>query len=195
MKFKLRTKSGIKNIKSSSNNSNEILLKANHISPKCLATQFSVQGVRWEMHLHDNDINNPSCPHLHAIGKPWKLNVYTGEFFDVKSGKKIGKISGYDLKRIWNAKGMLKIILAERAIYNELRATNSRRWPELPALPSFIQINENSKYLKNRREIYSPNRIGRSGKNSINNELTNRSIILSQRKKGILQVLRRLFRY
>lgn len=109
-------------------------LKARHFSPKCLATPFTVKGVKWEIHNHDADINNPSCPHMHAIGKPWKLDLYTGIIYDEKTGIYVGRIKAKELLEIWNAKGVLKIILAERAIYEELHKKDPIRYPALPAL-------------------------------------------------------------
>ena len=92
-------------------------LKARYFSHECLATAFKVKGVKWEIHNHDADINNPFCPHMHAIGKPWKLDLYTGIIYDERTGAYVGQIKPKELFEIWNAKGVLKIILAERAIY------------------------------------------------------------------------------
>jgi len=109
-------------------------LRARHFSPKCLATPFTVKGVKWEIHNHDADINNPSCPHMHAIGKPWKLDLYTGIIYDERTGAYVGQIKPKELFEIWNAKGVLKIILAERAIYDELHKKDPIRYPALPEL-------------------------------------------------------------
>ena len=115
-------------------NNGRYQLKARHSSPKCLATPFTVKGVKWEIHNRDAEINNPSCPHMHAIEKPWKLDLYTGNIYDSITGKYIGRIKQKELLEIWNAKGVLKIILAERAIYEELHKKDPIRYPTLPAL-------------------------------------------------------------
>lgn len=117
-------------------------VKPKHKSPKCLATPFTVQGVKWKIHNHDKDINNPSCPHMHAIGKPWKLNIYTGRFYDEITGQFLGKIKYDDLLMIWKTKGIMKIILAERAIYEELHKKNPVRFPTLPQLLEIDEINK-----------------------------------------------------
>jgi len=49
--------------------------------------------------------------------KPWKLNLYTGEFYDERNGKRLGKIKEEDLIAIWQIRGIRKIIIAERAMY------------------------------------------------------------------------------
>lgn len=106
--------------------------------PKCQAIPFTVGGVKWEIHNRDADINDSSCPHMHAIGKPWKLDIYTGNIYDIKSKQIIKKLTRKELKRIWNAKGVMKIILMERVLYySEYHAIDPIRYPELPKLPSF----------------------------------------------------------
>lgn len=110
------------------------LLKSNSASPQCLATPFTVKGVKWEIHNHDADINNPSCPHMHAIGKSWKLDLYTGNIYESGSGILVGQVKRDELLAIWNAKGVYKIILAERALYEELHRSNPTRYPSLPPL-------------------------------------------------------------
>ncbi len=119
----------------SGTNNRSYQLRARHCSRDCLATAFKVKGVKWEIHNHDADINNPSCPHMHAIGKPWKLDLYTGNIYDERTGTHVvGQMKAKELFEIWNAKGVLKIILAERARYEKFHKKDPIRYPELPAL-------------------------------------------------------------
>ena len=136
--------------RSGTNNGN-YQLRARHFSPKCLATPFTVKGVKWEIHNHDADINNPSCPHMHAIGKPWKLDLYTGIIYDERTGAYVGQIKPKELFEIWNAKGVLKIILAERAIYEELHKKDPIRYPALPAL----LVSETKRNKTRQRNVFS----------------------------------------
>lgn len=112
----------------------DVVMKSPQKSPQYLATPFKTRGVKWEIHNHDVDINNPSCPHMHAIGEPWKLDLYTGIIYNDNTGMIVGNIKQRDLIEIWKAKGVLKIIVAERAVYEELRKKHLKRYPELPPL-------------------------------------------------------------
>ena len=96
--------------------------------------RFSTSGIRWEIHNKDDDIHWPSCPHMHAIEKPWKLDLYTGKYYNIKTGKLVGQIREKELKAIWKVKGVFEIILSERGRYSELRKANPKRYPELPEL-------------------------------------------------------------
>ena len=100
----------------SDTNKGNYQLKARHFSPKCLAKPFTVKGVNWEIHNHDEDINKPSCPHMHASEKPWKLDLYTSIIYDEVTGAYISRIKQKEHLEIWNAKGVLKIIL-RRVLY------------------------------------------------------------------------------
>lgn len=115
-------------------NKSEVLLKATNSTPTNLATPFTVKRVKWEIHNHDADINEPSCPHMHAIGKPWKLNLYTGDIYDINTGKIVGRVKRKELLAIWKSSGVYRIILTERAIYEELHKSNPKRYPTLPPL-------------------------------------------------------------
>ena len=153
-------------IKCQANHSKVMLINRNK-SPKCLATPFLANGVKWEIHNHDADINNPSCPHMHAIGQPWKLDLYTGFIYHQKTGDYIGRIKKEILLSIWKAPGVMKIILAERAIYDELNKKNPARYPPLPPLlisPLKTSVKKDfnstcSKRLSGTRSMHAPNRI------------------------------------
>lgn len=112
------------------------------------STPFSVSGVKWVIHNHDDDINNPSCPHMHAMRKPWKLDLYTGDIHDINIRKIVDSIKGKDLKRIWKVNGVFKIIVDERARYEKIRKQNPKRYPELP--PMLIS-NKDAKVFKSVR--------------------------------------------
>lgn len=128
-----------------------LAMKSPQKSPKCLAIPNIINGEKWEIHNHDKDINDPSCPHLHAKNKPWKLNIYTGEIIDIISKKCIGKISKKEFDCMWNTKGFMKIVLAERAWYETLHVSNPIRWPSLPALP-IADDNQNNRNNLRKRE-------------------------------------------
>lgn len=150
-------KYGFNNKKTRSNLGTAIMTSTRK-SPTCLATSFTVEGVKWTIHNHDDDINDPSCPHMHAIGKPWKLDLYTGAIYNKNTGKYLGTIKYKDLLAIWRAKGVLKVILAERAIYEELHKKDPMRYPVLPELiikPSnSLQRNRNISLYRRRSKSF-----------------------------------------
>ena len=94
-------------------------------------------GVRWYMNNHDEDINMPSCPHCHAHGKNWKLNIYTGRIYDKNSY--IGQISKKEFHNMWCQKEFCDAVLRERKWYNEnYYDKNPVRYPKLPPLPKLV---------------------------------------------------------
>ena len=76
--------------------------------------------------------------------------MHTGCFYNKDTGRYLGKVKRKELLEIWRAKGVLKIIIEERAIYEELHKKNPIRFPELPPL------------LMNHTNIISPTRTIRS---------------------------------
>ena len=93
-----------------------------------------MHGVRWYMNNHDKDINMPSCPHCHAHGNSWKLNIYTGRIYD--KNKCIGQIGIKEFYKMWIQEEFRDAVLRERKWYNEnYHDKNPIRYPELPPLP------------------------------------------------------------
>lgn len=103
---------------------------------------FTMAGYHWIMHNHDDDINNPSCPHCHAIDSPreYKLNICTGEYFEYPGEKYKGKISKQEMKKMWRQKDFLENVLRERKWYEETyHKINPERYPQLPPLPIVLK--------------------------------------------------------
>lgn|GEM_PF-3062523 len=142
-----------------------------------LSTPFKKAGTKWEIHKLDPDINNPSCPHMHAIGKPWKLDLYTGKYYDTRNGKYIGKIRLKDLIEIWKVEPIYNIITAERERYNKMRKMSPLRLKELP-----LPLVENHKSAK-RFNNHMTRSIGVKNKsNSIIVQVPRRNQMISRAK-------------
>ena len=110
-----------------------------YISERRVEITSKMHNERWYMNRHDPDILCPSCPHCHAKDANWKLNIYTREIYDVVSKRIVGKITTREHKEMWKQKGFLPAVLEERKWYYETyHSQDPRRYPELPALPSFI---------------------------------------------------------
>ena len=103
---------------------------------------FTMAGYHWIMHNHDDDINSPSCPHCHVIDSPrvYKLNIYTGKYYEYPGEKYKGKISKQEMKKMWKQKDFLENVLRERQWYDEIyHKTNPERYPQLPPLPILLK--------------------------------------------------------
>ena len=103
---------------------------------------FTMAGYHWIMHNHDEDINSPSCPHCHATDSPkvYKLDVYTGKYFEYPGEKYKGKISRQEMKKMWKQKDFLENVLRERQWYEDTyRKINPERYPPLPPLPIVLK--------------------------------------------------------
>lgn len=110
-----------------------------YISERRVEITSKMHNERWYMNRHDPDILCPSCPHCHAKDANWKLNIYTREIYDVVSKRIVGKITTREHMKMWKQEGFLPAVLEERKWYNETyHSQDPRRYPELPALPSFI---------------------------------------------------------
>ena len=110
-----------------------------YISERRVEITSEMHNKRWYMNRHDPDILCPSCPHCHAHDSNWKLNIYTREIYDEVSKRIVGKITKREHMDMWTQKRFLSAVLEERKWYNETyHSQDPRRYPELPAFPSFI---------------------------------------------------------
>lgn len=92
-----------------------------------------IDNIKWVMHNHDKDIRDPSCPHCHAVGPDWKLNIYTGCYYNYPDKTLQGKLNKKDLLTLWNEKGFLKQVYSEREWYEkEYHSKDPIRYPSLP---------------------------------------------------------------
>lgn len=101
------------------------------------------KGEIWEMHNHDVDIF-PSCPHMHAKDKPWKLDIYTGDVYDINTKKVIKNIGKKALESIWSNKAVQTIVVEERRRYEEMALENPHKYKPLPPL-----LHQYSFYIRN----------------------------------------------
>ena len=78
---------------------------------------FTLQGLKWEMHITDED-PNPSIPHLHGVeDSRYKINVYTGEVF--WDGKPAGILKSEEHQKLWQDEAFLKMLNKARKHYIE----------------------------------------------------------------------------
>lgn len=113
-----------------------------------------IQGQHWIMHEHDDDINDPSCPHCHAKERNWKLDIYTGYIYEYPRKRYKSKASKQEMKHLWQQKGFMELVIKERNLYYEnYHFVDPSRYPELPPLPVTIKkrkpsIRITSKWIK-----------------------------------------------
>ena len=108
-------------------------------NPQAYTTPFSIRSQKWYDELSDSDPYNPSCPHLHSVGGPYKMDVYTGQIYNTQT-KKI--IEGYhirekDLKKLWNDKKFVAFALAMRKLYSDKFPNGA-----LPEIPEYCGIQD-----------------------------------------------------
>lgn len=95
-----------------------------------------LKGLHWFMHEHDDDINDPSCPHCHAKEKHWKLDIYTGYMYEYPGKRYKGKLSKSDMRNMWSQKNFLDLVIKERLWYEmNYQKIDPVRYPKLPPLP------------------------------------------------------------
>lgn len=93
---------------------------------------FTLQGLKWEMHITDKD-PNPSIPHLHGVeDSRYKINVYTGEVF--WDGKPAGVLKPKEHQKLWQDETFLKMLNKAREYYIE-----HHPYAKLPDYPYFVE--------------------------------------------------------
>ena len=95
---------------------------------------ITLNGDKWQDELSDPDPFFPSCPHLHCIGKPYKLNVYTGEIYNMQTKKILRneKIRKKELKELWKNELFLAFVRKKREEHDINYPTDV-----LPPIPTF----------------------------------------------------------
>ena len=131
---------------------NEILIEGLHIvkinGRQLYRPPMTIGGFKWYDELSDPDPFFPSCPHLHCKGKPYKLNVYTGELYNTRTKQIIRneKIRKKDLKELWENTLFLEFVKYKRMEYLQ-------NYPNgiLPEIPTFHKLN---KMFGHHRRVY-----------------------------------------
>jgi len=90
--------------------------------------QYEIRGLMWRIHKNDDD-TLPSVPHLHAIEKPYKLDVYNGRIYDAKTNKHAISANQKQLHKLWRDEKMVSIIMDYRKRYKDKYT--------LPDIPSY----------------------------------------------------------
>ena len=66
-------------------------------------SKISINNSKWRLYQADED-PFPSVPHMHAISKPLKLDVYNGAMYDSRTNKYVCCASKKDLMKLWSEK-------------------------------------------------------------------------------------------
>lgn len=86
-------------------------------------TRENYYGVKWIFHLTDADSIFPSVLHAHCEEKSLKLDGFTGQIFDIKTRKKVGKLSKGEIKAL-HKNEEFKLFTRERIRYYNLQNPN-----------------------------------------------------------------------
>lgn len=60
------------------------------------------RNIKWVWHKNDEDMW-PSFPHLHALERPYKMDIYTGTIYN-KQKQDIDKLSSKEMNFLWKDK-------------------------------------------------------------------------------------------
>ena len=108
---------------------------------------YYIQRHKWIMHEHDSDINDPSCPHLHAIGVKWKMDIYTGCMYLYPNKIYMGRATKKEMKKLWSQRSFVDLVIRERKWYeSEFHSKDPVRYPELPKIS--VVRKHNKFYMK-----------------------------------------------
>ena len=97
-------------------------------------TPFKIKKQVWYDELADADPFTPSCPHLHSSDGNYKLNVYNGEIYNIRTKKIVRDkyVPKKELKKLWQDLKFQLFAQKMREIYYE-KFPNSK----LPDIPHF----------------------------------------------------------
>ena len=82
-------------------------------NPFLYRSKYKIFNHKIEIHKNDKDIW-PSYPHVHFLNDDAKLNIYTGEIYRIQTKKSINKASDEDMKKLWNDRKFLEIVMEAR---------------------------------------------------------------------------------
>lgn len=102
---------------------------------------YEIKGLKWRIHKNDMD-NWPSIPHLHAIEKNYKMDIYTGVVYNANNKKYIGSIRGKELRKLWQDEKIVDIVIFARQ--------NRGKDMTLPQIPEYAKI---SRYEEQNNEV------------------------------------------
>lgn len=97
-------------------------------------TPFKIKKLFWYDEFADSDYFTPSCPHLHSEDGKYKLNVYTGELYNIRLKRNCTDkyVPKEELKKLWEENKFIKFS-------NEMRKKYKEKYPDssLPDIPLF----------------------------------------------------------
>lgn len=118
----------------------KILYKVLDAQPFLYRPECKIFDHKFEIHKTDTDIW-PSYPHMHSIEDDLVLNIYTGEVYRKITRDCISKAREKDMKKLWNDKKFLEIVL-------ETRKNKPINIKELNQIPVELLNKENFKWVK-----------------------------------------------
>ena len=74
-----------------------------------LTPQINVYGMKWRFYKTDDD-DHPSVPHGHSLDGNYKLQLWSGNIFNVQNGKIEFKAKRKDMTNLYNLPGFQKFV-------------------------------------------------------------------------------------
>lgn len=84
-----------------------------------LAPRTKVKKLYWEFHKGDADYR-PSVPHGHSLDGKYKLELWSGEIYDCRTGKKVMQAKEKDMLALSRENGFADFVNECRAEYLKL---------------------------------------------------------------------------
>ena len=113
--------------------------------------QFQKLDGKWYLHECDKDHLLPSCPHLHCVENPLKMDIYEGRIYDVKKKEfSMRRIKELELKKLWASSIFVALVYRERERYQCLHKRDPVRYPKLPEIPEYANTRF---YGSNKRHV------------------------------------------
>lgn len=122
----------------------KILYKVLDAQPFLYRPECKIFNHKFEIHKTDIDIW-PSYPHMHSIEDNLVLNIYTGKVYRKITRAYISEAREKDMKKLWNDKGFLEIVL-------DVRKNKPINIKELDPIPTKWMNSENLKYIIQKKD-------------------------------------------
>ena len=110
----------------------------------CLRPKVKIKKIYWEFHKGDADFN-PSMPHGHSLDGKYKLELWSGNIYDVKTKELCWIANPKEMQQLYSYEEFLEFVVDCRSEY--IKSHPNFNLPPLSALPT----SKSSKHLSIRK--------------------------------------------
>ena len=116
-------------------NMRHIKLRGRNSTYEILRPNIKIRKMYWEFHKGDDDYN-PTVPHGKSLNGRYKLELWSGNIYEIATGKLYGKAKVKEMEALYNLRGSKEFVEQCREEYKGLHP--SMTLPPLTANSGFM---------------------------------------------------------